>query len=89
VSVDLVNPIEQQLQGERAAALGEAGRKLEAALAALAAADTEDNLHEAGTAAWHFMIVRESLGMYDHKAAFAIYGVTDRVVSRVGVIKKP
>jgi hypothetical protein len=87
VSIDPLSPIEEQLQGERAAALGEAGRRLEAALGDLANGDTDDRLDEAGTAAWHFMIVRESLGMYDHKAAFAIYQVPDRVIARVGVMR--
>jgi hypothetical protein len=88
VSVDAVNPIEQQLQGERAAALGETARKLEAALAALALGDTEKRLDDAGTAAWHYIIVRESLSMFDHKAAMASYGVPDRVIARIGVIKR-
>ncbi len=88
MSIDPLSPIEEQLQGERAAALGEAGRRLEAALADLANGDTEDRLDEAGTAAWHFMIVRESLGMYDHEAVFTIYEVPSRVLARVGVFKK-
>lgn len=82
-----LHPIETELQGERAAALGEAGRRLEAALADLALGDTEDRLDDAANAAWHYMIIRESLHMYDHKAAFAIYGVPTRVIARVGVIK--
>jgi hypothetical protein len=80
--------IETEMEGERASALGEAGRRLEAALADLALGDTEDRLDEAATAAWHYMILRESVRMYDHKAAFAIYGVPPRVLARVGVIKK-
>jgi hypothetical protein len=87
VSVDLVNPIETQLQGERAAALGEVGRRLEAALAELALGETEERLQDAGTAAWHYIIVRESLAMFDHKAALAIYKVPNHVLARVGVIK--
>jgi len=88
VSVDPIAPIEKELQQERASALGEAGRRLEAALADLAAHDDEDRLHEAGTAAWHYMILRESLHMYDHKEAFKIYGIPDRVIARVGVIRR-
>ncbi len=88
MSIDPIAPIEKELQGERASALGEAGRRLEAALAALAAQDDEENLTEAATAAWNFMILRESLRMYDHKAAFKIYGVPSYVIARVGVIKK-
>ena len=80
-------PIETELQGERATALGDAGRRLEAALAELSLGDTEDRLQDAATAVWNFMIVRESMRMFDHKAAFAIYGVPNRVIARVGVIR--
>ena len=88
MSQDPLAPIEKELQGERATALGDAGRRLEAALADLAGGDSEDRLEEAATAAWHYMILRESLHMFDHKAAFKIYGVPDRVLARVGVMKR-
>ena len=84
-------PIEAELQGERAAALGRAGRRVEEALAALAAAGerpAEPLIDEAATAVWYYMISRESLRMYDHKAALAIYGVPAYVLARVGVIKQ-
>jgi hypothetical protein len=80
-------PIELELEGERATALGDAGRRLEAALAELTLGDTEERLDEAATAAWHYMILRESVRMFDHKAALAIYGVPGKVLARVGVIK--
>ena len=83
---DLLNPIEQQLEQERASALGEAGRRLETALAALD--DTEDTLDEAATAAWHYIILRESVRLYDHTQALAIYGVPARVLARIGVMKR-
>jgi hypothetical protein len=85
---DLLDPIEQQLQGERASSLGEAGKRLEAALEELALGSTEERLDEAATAAWYYMIVRESLHLFDHKAAFAIYQVPNAVIARVGVIKR-
>jgi hypothetical protein len=80
--------IEYEILGERAAALGDAGRRLEAALADLALGETEDRLDEASTAAWHFIILRESLRMFDHQAAFEIYRVPSRVLARVGAIKR-
>jgi hypothetical protein len=80
--------IERELEGERAAALGEAGRRLEAALGDLALGATEDRLDEAATAAWHYIILRESLRMFDHEEALAIYGVPGPVLARVGVIKR-
>jgi hypothetical protein len=81
-------PIELELEGERASALGDAGRRLEAALAELELGDTEDRLDEAATAAWHYMILRESVRMFDHRAAFDVYGVPSRVRARIGVMKK-
>lgn len=86
-----VHPIESQLQEERAASLGRAGRRVEAALAALeaaGAAPSEDLVDEAATAVWYYMIVRESLRMYDHKAALAVYRVPSFVLARVGVVKR-
>lgn len=80
--------LERELEGERATALGEAGRKLEAALAELALGTTEERLDEAATAAWHYIILRESLRMYDHTAALEIYGVPPAVIARIGVMKK-
>jgi hypothetical protein len=88
VTIEYLNPIEEQLQGERASALGEAGRRLEAALIALSAAETEEHLEEAATAAWYYMIVRESMHMFDHEHAFGIYEVPNHVIARVGAIKK-
>jgi hypothetical protein len=85
--IDPIAPIEKELQQERASALGDAGRRLEAALAELALGDTEDRLDDAADAAWRYMILRETLRMYDHKAAFAIYKIPDRVIARVGVIR--
>ena len=88
MTVDHLNPIEEQLQAERASALGEAGRRLEAALSALSLGETEERLDEAATAAWYYMIVRESMHMFDHEHAFGIYEVPARVIARVGAIKK-
>jgi Family of unknown function (DUF6665) len=83
------HPLEHELNAERAAALGRAGKRLETALAALATSDRDlDLIDEAATAAWYYMITRESMRMYDHKIALAIYGVPDYVLARVGVIRR-
>ena len=81
-----LGPIEAQLDNERSSSLGEAGKRLEAALEALD--DTDDRIDEAATAAWYYLIVRESLNLYDHKQALAIYGVPPRVLARIGVVKR-
>lgn len=83
-----LDALELELEGERATALGEAGRRLEAALAELALGTTEERLDEAATAAWHYIILRESVRMFDHTAALQIYGVPPAVLARVGVMKK-
>jgi hypothetical protein len=89
---ELLSPIEQELQGERATALGIAGRRIEAALAVLAdTADTtplDDKLDAAATAVWYYVIVRESLRFYDHEAALHHYAVPPQVMARVGVVKR-
>lgn len=87
--VDQLAAVEAELQSERAYALGLAGKKIEAAMADLAKApDDEQRLDDAGTAVWHFLIMRESLHMFDHKEALAIYGIPGRVLARVGVIRR-
>ncbi len=84
---DGLTVIEKELEGERASSLGDAGKRLEAALAALGESTDEELVYDAAMAAWSYMIVRESLRMFDHKQAFKIYGVPDRVIAKVGVIR--
>ena len=89
---NLMDSIEQQLQEERAATLGKAGKDIEIALRELdtgVAGVSEDELLDiAGTKVWYYLITRESCGMYDHKEALAIFGVPNRVLARVGVIRR-
>jgi len=83
-------PIEAELAGERAFSLGEAGKKVERLLAELETAPpslAEDALHDAATAVWHYLIIRESLHMFDHAEAMKVYGVPNRVLAKVGVIR--
>lgn len=84
---DTLAGFEHELQSERAHALGLAGKKVEATLAALATDRSDDAVYEAAEAVWAYLIVREGLGMFDHDAALAIYGVPDRVRARIGVIR--
>ncbi len=44
--------------------------------------ETDEKLDLLATAVWHYLIVRESCGMYDHTAALAIFGVPPRVICR-------
>ena len=87
---DAVAAIEAELQEERAYALGLAGKKVEAALDALTTdpRDMEQLLDEAGTAVWHYYIMREALGMFDHEAVVTAYRIPGRVLARVGVVRR-
>jgi hypothetical protein len=85
---DGLTVIEKELEGERASSLGEAGKRLEAALAALGESGDDELIHDAAHAVWCYVIVRESLRMFDHKQALKIYGVPDRVLAKVGVVRR-
>lgn len=84
------HPIERELQAERAASLGRAGKRVEDALAALVRGrdSAPELIDEAATAVWYYLITRESLRMYDHKAALAVYQVPGYVLARVGVVRR-
>ncbi len=84
---DGLTVIEKELEGERASSLGEAGKRPETALAALGDSRDEELVYDAAMAAWSYMIVRESLRMFDHEQASKVYGVPDRVIAKVGVIR--
>ncbi len=81
------DPLEYELQEARAMALGHAGKKVEAALAALAAGPSDELVDAAANAVWELLITRESLRFYDHKQALAFFGVPPAVMARVGVYK--
>ncbi|HEY5935962.1 MAG TPA: DUF6665 family protein [Kofleriaceae bacterium] len=87
-----MDAIEYELEEGRAFALGQAGKRLEAALAAFEADRTSGSLHEelladAAEAAWGYMIMREIAGFHDHEYAFAIFRVPAVVRARIGVIR--
>ncbi|MBK7860350.1 MAG: hypothetical protein IPJ65_17410 [Archangiaceae bacterium] len=67
--------IEAELQHERAASLGRAGRALERALAQWRASPTDDTLKEAKTRLWYLVVQREALGLYHHRDVYQHYGV--------------
>lgn len=85
---DGMTVIEKELEGERASSLGEAGKRLENALLALGESSDDELVYEAATAVWYYLIVRESLRMFDHEQALKFYDVPDRVMAQVGVVKR-
>ena len=84
--------LEYEIAEERASALGRLGRRLEAALAALAAypSDTSERtirdslVEEAGYALWLFIVQREACGLNDSAHVMQTYGVPKEVCARMG-----
>jgi hypothetical protein len=84
--------LEYEIAEERASALGRLGRRLEAALTALAAcppATSERTIRdslveEAGYALWLFIVQRESCGLNDSTHVMQTYGVPSEVYAHMG-----
>ena len=90
--------LEYEIAEERASALGRLGRRLEAALAALAACPRtanfdrkiRDNLVEqAGYALWLFVVQREACGLNKSAQVLQDYGVPNEVYARMGPLAMP
>lgn len=77
-----------ELLEEQAQSLGRAGRKVEAALSALAEhAGGEGRavlVKAAADAVWGFLVQREVMGLRDRAAVVAQYGVPREVMARIG-----
>ena len=78
-----------ELLAEQAASLGQAGRKVEAALTVLREHPGGDGrttaLKAAADAVWGFLVQREVLGLRDRNAVIAHYGIPREVLNRLGV----
>ena len=82
--------IEAEIRGEMAAALGDAARKVEAALAALEngpAVERDQLLDEAADAVWGFLIQRELRGLRDREQVIADYAIPREVLNRAGAVR--
>jgi len=85
-SVDSV-AFTNDLVGERAAALGRAGKAVEVALAGLRDGDPADRdalLKAAAGAVWTFFVQREACGFRDQKGVIAHYAIPKAVLARLG-----
>jgi hypothetical protein len=83
--------VEAEIRGEKAAALGDAAKRVEAALASLQAIGPDERerlLDEAAEAVWGFLIQRELMGLRDREAIVAYYDVPHEVLNRTGIIRK-
>lgn len=81
--------LRNEILAEQAAALGAAGRKVEATLAALkdhdGAAEARAALvREAADAVWGFLVQREVMGFRDRDRVVAEYAVPREVLNRMG-----
>jgi hypothetical protein len=85
--------LQDELAEEKASALGRLGRRLEAALAALAACPKEAGsdpeirkqlVKQAGYALWMFVVQRESCGLRDSTRLMRQYGVPREVLAHMG-----
>lgn len=90
--------LEYEIAQERASALGRLGRRLEAALAALAACPRTANsdrkirdslVEQAGYALWLYVVQREACGLNAGAQVIQGYGVTSEVYARMGPLVMP
>jgi hypothetical protein len=90
--------LEYEIAQERASALGRIGRRLEAALIALAAcpwtADCDRKIRDrlvaqAGYALWLLVVQREACGLNNTAHVLQVYRVPNEVVARMGPLTTP
>ena len=95
-SASTTDALDYEIAQERAAALGRAGRTLEAALAALCEHDRNGRntgetrralVTDAGDALWRFIIQRECCGLRDARTVMRDYRVPQEVQNRMGVFR--
>lgn len=89
--------LQYEIAEERASALGRLGRRLEAALTALAACprttDVDRSMRnrlveQAGYALWLFVVQREACGLNKIDHVIKVYGVPNEVLARMGPLPK-
>jgi hypothetical protein len=101
--VDIDDHIRLAVREESAATLGRAGRRLQEAVAALAACDRDRHslrpspargplLHDAALALWEYVVQREAMGLTNHDLLDQLYGVTPelwRLMGSSSVVQAP
>jgi len=97
MALDLLNSgfatLQYEIAEERASALGRLGRRLEAALAALAECPRTEIrkrlVEQAGYALWLFVVQREACGLNKMDHVIKVYRVPNEVVARMGPLAEP
>lgn len=92
--VDGVNPLENEILGEKASSLGHHGRMVEKALAALKAFDAAPGpaeqrlplVKKAAREVWAFLVQRELCGLRDQREVVRFYGIPPEVMARLGAV---
>ena len=82
-----LSAVQTEIEGEKAAAMGATGRRVEETLAALAKADDEARpaaLKAAADAVWGLFIQRELAGQRDRRPIIEHYGIPPEVLARLG-----
>jgi hypothetical protein len=86
-----ITVLDHEIAEEKASALGRAGRRLEAALAALSGAAGEARaplVAEAADALFAYLVQREAIGLRDSRAILREHRVPADVVARMGVVQR-
>jgi len=93
-----LNILEYELAAERAASLGQQGRKLEASLEKLRQWDADpaktdealrlDLVYEAADAVWSLFIQRELIGLRDNRDLVRRYEIPAEVMAKVGIVRR-
>jgi uncharacterized protein DUF6665 len=90
--------LEYEIAQEKASALGRLGRRLEAALTALAGCPRTTNsdrkirdslVEQAGYALWLLAVQREACGLNNLAQVMQVYAVPNEVVARMGPLAMP
>ncbi len=80
--------LRHELMEEQVQSLGRAGRKVEAAMAALAGHPGGEGrpaaVKAAADAVWGFLVQREVMGLRDRAQVIAQYGIPREVLARIG-----
>jgi hypothetical protein len=87
--IDTLSPLDHEILGEKAAALGRAGEKVELCLKRLSAcepgaAERPRLVREAAQAVYAYFIQRELCGMKRHREIIREYAIPDEVLVRLG-----
>jgi hypothetical protein len=89
--VNTLSPLDHEIMGEKAAALGRAGEKVELCLKRLRACEpgADDRallLRQAAQAVYAYFIQRELCGLRRHRDVIREYAIPDEVLARLGAM---